>query len=210
MLSYQTIDPHTLELLTQLCQEPLFSGTRLVGGTALALQYGHRKSIDLDFFGDIEHETDIVTEILSKYGKVITGRCTHKIKTYYIDHIKLDYIDYSRYPWIDDPVIEKGIILASPRDIAAMKINAIEGRGTRKDFVDMYYLLRRFSLSEILSFYAEKYPEHSEYRALLSLTYFDDAETSPMPTMLTDVEWKKIKATICKEVELYNKQAINQ
>lgn len=209
MLSYQAIEPHTLELLKRLFQEPLFSGTRLVGGTALALQFGHRISVDLDFFGEIEHDTAIITDVVSGIGKTVIGRCTDRIKTFYLDHIKIDYIDYSKYPWIDTPVIEDNITLASPRDIAAMKINAIEGRGTRKDFVDMFYLLKHFSLSDILSFYMAKYPEHSEYRALLSLTYFEDAETAPMPTMLTDTRWDEIKETICKEVEIYNKKRLN-
>lgn len=60
MLSYQTVEPHTLELLKGLMSEPLFGSLRLVGGTALALQYGHRSSIDLDFFGNIESDAETI------------------------------------------------------------------------------------------------------------------------------------------------------
>ena len=80
-------------------------------------------------------------------------------------------------------VEDGGIRLASPRDIAAMKINAIEGRGTRKNFIDIFFLLQHYSLEELLGFYQQKYPEHSIFRALMSLTYFIDAEEQNMPTM---------------------------
>lgn len=71
MLSYSTINPHTLELLKALMSEPAFYDMRLVGGTALALQYGHRQSVDLDFFGDLCCDVEETNNILSKYGQVI-------------------------------------------------------------------------------------------------------------------------------------------
>ena len=104
MLSYQTVEPHTLELLKKLMTEPLLTGMRLVGGT-------------------------------------------------------------------------------------------------RKDFVDIYFLLQHYSLDEILLFYQKKYPEHSLFRALMSLSYFDDAEKQMMPKMLSKASWDEMKAYIIKEVE---------
>ena len=135
MLSYETVEPRTLELLKSLMQEPAFNDMRLVGGTALALQYGHRQSIDLDFFGDLTCEQEKTQEILSKYGKVTVLKETKNIRIYVVDNIKVDFVHYSCYPWLEDAIFEDGIRLASPKDIAAMKINAIEGRGTRKDFL---------------------------------------------------------------------------
>lgn len=93
-----------------------------------------------------------------------------------------------------------GTALASPRDIAAMKINAIEGRGTKKDFIDLYFLLKHYSLQELLNFYAKKYPEYSLFRALMSLTYFEDAENQYFPKMFVDVEWEEVKECIRREV----------
>ena len=185
--------------------EPLFSGTRLVGGTALALQFGHRSSIDLDLFGTIDEDTDLTTAVLEQIGKTIPERCTARIKTYRICGVKTDFVSYDCYPWIDAPVLEDGLRLASPKDIAAMKVNAIQGRGTRKDFVDMYFLIQHYGLQEVMAFYKEKYPEYSEYRAMLSLTYFDDAEQNPMPLMFADVSWKEIKHYIVEAVEDYNR-----
>ena len=206
MLSYQTIKPDTLELLRRLMVEPLFSQTRLVGGTALALQIGHRSSIDLDLFGTIEEDTALTTEVLERIGPTVPGKCTAHIKTYRVCGVKTDFVDYDRYLWIDSPVLEDGLRLASPKDIAAMKVNAIQGRGTRKDFVDMYFLIQNYGLDLVMQFYKAKYPEYSEYRAMLSLTYFEDAEQNPMPEMFVDVSWEEMKQCILKAVEAYNNE----
>ena len=201
MLSFGTVEPHTLELLKALTHEPLLSGVRLVRGTSLALQYGHRKSVDLDFFGEIKCDIIDINDMLRSYGRVMPIKETKTICIYKVDGIKIDIVDYSRYPWIDDCIQENDLRLASPKDIAAMKVNAVEGRGSRKDFVDIYFLLKHYSLSEILQFYRQKYPENSFFRALMSLTYFDDAELQMMPVMLSGVSWEEMKKYISMEVK---------
>ena len=203
MLSYKTIEPHTLELLKSIMKESLFSDMRLVGGTALALQYGHRQSVDLDVFGKMLENSDAMEDVLSGIGDLQIIKVSERIRIYFIDKIKVDFVDYSRYTWIDSPVEENGIRLASPKDIAAMKVNAAEGRGTKKDFIDIYFLLQHYSLADILGFYNKKYPEHSEFRALMSLTYFEDAEEQLMPKMFKHVSWENIKADILKAVDGY-------
>ena len=100
------------------------------------------------------------------------------------------------------------MLLCVMKDIAAMKINAVEGRGTKKDFVDIYFLLRHFTLEQILSFYKAKYPENSEFRALMSLTYFDDAEPQIAPEMLIPVEWEKMKETIRQAVREFQEKTL--
>ena len=84
-----------------------------------------------------------------------------------------------------------------------MKINAAEGRGTKKDFIDIYFLLQHYSLSDILAFYSQKYPEYSKFRALMSLTYFEDAENQLMPKMFNHVSWETVKKEIDKAVKNY-------
>lgn len=205
MLQLQTVLPDTLELLKELSARPEMSGLRLVGGTALALQYGHRQSIDLDFFGAPQVEQDEIIEMLSTLGPISILNRSRKILQVVLRNIKVDVIDYSQYPWISAPVVEDGVTLASPQDIAAMKVNAVEGRGTRKDFVDIYFLLQHYSLSQMLDFYTQKYPNYSLFRALLSLTYFDDAEQQAMPKMLANASWEEIKTTITKEVSKLQK-----
>lgn len=202
MLSYKTVEPHTLELLKGLMSEPLLGSLRLVGGTALALQYGHRTSVDLDFFGSIDADSESIKEVLRRHGKLMVIKESANIKVYQLDQIKVDFVNYA-YSWIDNPVVEDGIVLASPRDIAAMKINAIEGRGSKKDFIDMYCLLQHYSLKEILSFYQEKYPENSIFRALMSLSYFDDADGQFMPKMFIPENWEEMKNSILFHIESY-------
>ena len=92
------------------------------------------------------------------------------------------------------------MLLASTKDIAAMKINAIEGRGTKKDFIDMYFLLQHYTLDDILKFYAEKYPENSVFRGLMSLSYFEDAEDELMPKMFSNIQWDDMKQFILDKV----------
>lgn len=201
MLSYSTVEHNTLELLKELTCHPLNEEMRLVGGTALALQYGHRKSVDLDFFGTFKGDILEFREMIDSFGSVTRIKETERIRIYQIDGVKVDFVDYSRYGWINPSLEEDGLRLATPVDIAAMKINAIEGRGSRKDFVDVYQLLNHYSLSEILDFYRQKYPEYNLFRALMSLTYFDDAEQQPMPVMLDKVSWNEIKRRIRDEVK---------
>jgi len=205
MLSIQTIQPDTLELLKHLSAFPELNATRLVGGTALALQYGHRMSVDLDFFGQLPQDKEELIAIAKQVGEAVVLNKSNFILQMTINNVKVDFVDYSRYVWIDEPVKGDGFVLASDKDIAAMKVNAIMGRGTRKVFVDLFVLLQHYSLAEILDFYKQKYPEHSEYRALLSMTYFEDAEMQDMPKMFIDTPWDEMKKSITQAVKAYQK-----
>ena len=135
---------------------------------------------------------------------VTIGGQSKRIKAYFLNGVKVDVVNYS-YDWIDGPVIESGFRLASPKDIAAMKVNAVIGRGTKKDFIDIFYLLKHFSFDDLLRFYLLKYPEGSEYRALLSMSYFADADLQPMPYMFDNIDCDTIKQNIKYAVAKYNK-----
>ena len=106
-----------------------------------------------------------------------------------------------KYAWIDEIIEEDGIRLAGMKDIAAMKIAAITNRGSKKDFVDIYFLLKHFSIKEIMDLYHEKYPDGSAFLACKSLLYFDDAENQVMPKMLIPTNWKEVKERIIAEVK---------
>lgn len=203
MLSLRTILPNTLELLRQLSAQSEFSQMRLVGGTALALQLGHRQSVDLDFFSTQPFDQDAIIPIFHQIGTCSIINRTKNILQVNLNNVKVDVVNYSCYEWIDKPIREGELRLASAKDIAAMKINAIIGRGTRKDFVDLYMLLQRYSLTQIMEFYHTKYPDYSEYRALLSLTYFEDADKQDMPIMFIPNKWEDMKAYIVKAVKQY-------
>lgn len=205
MLSIQTVQPDTLELLKAISAQLEVKELRLVGGTALALQYGHRQSVDLDFFGKLPEDKDELIDVVRRVGDVTVLNRSKIILQMVVNQVKVDFVDYSRYPWIDEPILGDGFVLASDKDIAAMKINAIMGRGTRKDFIDFYELLQHYSLPQIMDFYRQKYPEFSEYRALLSMTYFDDAEMQDMPLMFIKTPWESMKTSIIQAVEAYQK-----
>lgn len=198
MLYYQSIDSTALELLKKLMAIPQFNDLFLVGGTSLALQIGHRKSIDLDLFGIFNLEQEEFSWIFKQFNSVTMINRTPNIKTYIIEDIKVDFVKYP-YSWIDKAILKDGIRLAGMKDIAAMKLSAITGRGTKKDFIDLYFLLRYFSLNQMLNFYNQKYPDGSKFLVLKSLTYFEDAEVELTPVMLESVDWKEVKSKIVKE-----------
>jgi len=127
------------------------------------------------------------------------------IRVYRIRDVKVDIVNYN-YPWIDEALKEEGLMLASPKDIAAMKVNAVMGRGTKKDFIDIYFLLQHYSFEQLMRFYLEKYADGTVYRALMSMTYFGDADPQPMPYMFVNVTWESIKEKILLEVERYTRQ----
>ena len=195
MLQLSTVESNALELLKKLQKSPLLGSARLVGGTALALQIGHRKSIDLDFFGELNFEIQELIDEIKEFAELTILSESKNIHVYSVAGIKVDFVN-CKYPWLDDAVVEDGITLASIRDIAAMKISAIIGRGTKKDFIDIAFLLQKFSLKEILDFYSMKYNDGSVFTALKSLTYFDDAEDDIMPDMLIRKSWKQVKKEI--------------
>ena len=192
MLHYETITPETHSLLEKLSDLSVLKDARLVGGTALALQLGHRTSTDLAFFGRINADSEELRDILREIGSVEVASVSKNINIFWLNGIKVDMVNYP-YPWLDLPIEENRVRLASLNDIAAMKIAAIVNRGTKKDFIDLYTLLQSFSLDNILDMYSRKYSDGSLFIVMKSLIYFDDAETDPMPNVLNDATWEDVK-----------------
>ncbi|HEB62427.1 MAG TPA: hypothetical protein ENI82_04660 [Bacteroidetes bacterium] len=200
MLQTQAVEAQLLELLKDLMKEDLFQSFYLVGGTSLSLQLGHRNSIDIDLFGSDYLDNIEILEILNRLGKVTTLKQSKVIKIYEVNGIKVDIVSY-QYPWLEPAKVIEGIRLASKKDIAAMKLNAITGRGSKKDFIDLYFLLKEYTLKEIMAFYNEKFKDGSSFLVLKSLCYFEDADKQKMPKMYIDISWKEIKNII---LEKYN------
>ena len=199
MLQTQTVVPDLLELLKAIMNEDLFSEFNLVGGTSLALQMGHRNSIDIDLFGNSEINTDLFIDKLKSFGEVVITQSTKNILITKINEVKVDFVNY-KYPLLKDCLVVENIRMLSTKDIAAMKLNAIAGRGSKKDFIDLYFLLDEFSLKEIVSFYSEKYRDGSIFMVQKSLTYFEDADIQLQPVMYKDFDWKICKQKIIEEV----------
>lgn len=193
MLQYHTVDKPTLELLKKLQQTELFSQLRLVGGTSLALQIGHRTSIDL--FGAIETDELDINRELTTIGRLLQLKSSKNIHIYLLNNIKVDIVNYP-YPWLAEPIREDGLLLADSKDIAAIKIAAITGRGSKKDFIDIYFILQKMSLHEIMEAYLAKYNDGSLFMALKSFVYFDDADDDEMPNMFSTINWQDVKQTL--------------
>lgn len=199
MLQTQTASPELLELLIKLMNDEFFSNFILVGGTSLALQIGHRNSVDIDMFGNQLINQEVFADKLTKFGVVAVSQTSKNIFISSINSIKVDFVNY-KYPLLKDFIEIEGIRLASKEDIAAMKLNAILGRGSRKDFVDLFFLLQEFSLQQMIDFYNKKYIDGSEFLVLKSLTYFGDADIQPQPLMFKDFNWETCKQKIIEEV----------
>ena len=199
MLQTQTVVPDLLELLKKLMSENLFSQFNLVGGTSLALQLGHRNSNDIDLFGNSEINQYLFEEKIKEFGEVEISQSSKNILITKINDIKVDFVNY-KYPLLKEFLVVDNIRMLSTQDIAAMKLNAIIGRGSKKDFIDLFFLLNEFSLKEILNFYTQKFNDGSIFLVQKSLTYFDDADIQPQPKMFKDFDWEICKQKILEEV----------
>ncbi len=197
----KTLLPDTLRAIKLVSDFSEIQKAYLAGGTALALQIGHRTSIDLDFFTQDEfNEAKLSTKLASlpEFLQAGTAKWTVWGK---IGQTKFS-IFYYKYPLLEKTTSYEGIQLASLADIAAMKIHAIEDRGTKRDFVDVYFLSKKYTFLEMLGFYQRKYGvlEDHLYSIMRSLDYFEDAEKeSDMPKMKISVNWQEIKDYFSKE-----------
>jgi hypothetical protein len=190
MLYKQTVSPATLELLKRLMNESSLNNFFLVGGTALSLQIGHRISIDLDFFtiSDFD-ENFLLEEMEAKYGFQLDYQQKNTIKGRMGD-VKVDFIAH-QYPVLEDLLNDEGVRMTGLRDIAAMKLNAITGKGTRvKDFIDVAYLSSYMTPVQILEAYQGKYVNRNPLMAIKSLIYHQDIDFSePVEMVDTKYDW---------------------
>ena len=198
MLYSETVERSTLELLTELQKQDYLSGFHLVGGTALALKLGHRKSVDIDLFSNSNFDESYVLENLSadfSFNLFFSAKNTLKGS---IGKVQVDILAH-RYPLIKEPTIDENISMLSVEDIVAMKLNAISVSGQRvKDFIDIYFLLNHYSIKEMLSFYKQKYAQFNEVAVLKSLTWFDDVEPGEWPVILNNpnLNWEEVMQKI--------------
>lgn len=207
MLQKQTVEPSTFSLLEQLMDNEILSTYNLVGGTGLSLMLGHRISIDLDLFSFKKIENEIlINELTEKFGDQFLLINSSKIGVFCkINHIKVDLIHYN-FELIQPLGIYEKVRIVSLQDIAAMKIQAILGRGAKKDFFDLFELLKHFSLQDIIQFHKMKYPTQTLPITIPQvLTYFEDADESEDPISLRNDTWDDVKKGLQKVVNDYLK-----
>ncbi len=198
----QTLARETRALLDKIAPQEFLNNFYLAGGTALALELGHRISIDLDFFAPHDFSLPKLKEILPSIGTYVLTNEESGTLDGMLDDVKLTFLRY-QYPLLFPLVAYGDMRMADPRDIAAMKLSAVSSRGSRKDFVDLYFLLKTYQMSEIIGFFEKKYAgvTYNKLHLLKSLTYFADAEEEPMPQMLVPLSWEEVKLRIITEAK---------
>jgi hypothetical protein len=175
----------------------------LVGGTALSLRYGHRTSVDIDLFchEKFDHEP-IITTLKIEFGKGYSTESKYARWGIfcYLNDVKVDIV-HNPHPLIDALEITNGIRMYSDKDIIAMKLNAILGRGKKKDFWDLAELLQHYSLENMISFHEAKYPDQNLLITIpQAITWFGDADESEDPISLNGQTWEGVKKIIQQEV----------
>lgn len=199
----KVLPQHSLELLSTLAADtskPL-TGWTLAGGTGLAFRLGHRISDDLDFFRTDDMDVRILHDVLARCGPYETLQEADHTLTVLLQRTKLSFFRV-RESFLYESTPFRFFGIADVRDIALMKLAAISGRGSRKDFVDLYMILQdNPSLEDYFELLPRKYDPSrlNTYHILKSLTYFEDAETEPMPKMLQPFDWEECKAFFVRE-----------
>jgi len=179
----------------------------LAGGTALALYLNHRTSVDLDFYTEKELDNNkILVKLQNTFSNLIVN--LHQKNTLLLTVNNTDTsLFYYPYRLIGNTETYKKIEIASIEDVAAMKVGALVQRGKRRDFVDLFYLLQRFSLDEVLKFTLKKFPGYQEMLVLRALIFFEDAEDEDLQRGIrifdSNFSWTKAKELIFEEVKKY-------
>lgn len=198
----EVINKKTEHLLSTLVEKKIVEDFYLAGGTALALQFGHRKSIDLDWFNQKDFNTEKLKGQIKKISQPVIESEEENTLDLILNEVKLSFFGY-KYKLLYSLIEWDGAKLADYRDIACMKIDAISSRGSKKDFIDLSFILKKLSLSELLEMFDQKYTdvEFNRLHILKSLDYFDDADNEPMPNMLENISWREIKKSLRKMIQ---------
>ena len=192
---FNTLPAAARTVFTRLGEMPEVSQFYLAGGSSLALQLGHRISVDLDFFSQEEFDAQSLSERIETIGELVIEQQGKGNLIGYLDQTHLSFFFYN-YPLLTPTIEFKGISLASIEEIGVMKMIAIGQRGRRRDFIDLFFIIREgFPLEHLLEQAPRKYQTitYPSYHLIRALGYFDDAEGDPMPKMLKPFKWAVAK-----------------
>lgn len=196
---WESLTPATLDAFELASQLGFIQDFYLAGGTGLALHFGHRISVDLDFFSENSQAVDQQQRsILRQTFDEPNLEITYDKDTTFVAiwrGVGVSFFRLNSYPLVGPTYTLNNIRLASVEEIGAMKLAAIINRGTRKDMVDMYFILQRTSLETLFQVAALKYAKIRSFpvSAVRALSYFEDAESLPMPQMIDKTPWAKMK-----------------
>lgn len=194
MLRFDAIPEPVKTLLDRLASHEALGDFSLGGGTSLALRFGHRLSVDLDYFTVREFSPEELFGSLGLDGASVIGRAANSL-TVDVGGVKLDLLRHA-YRMLEPEEKSDGITLLSLADVAAMKLNAIANRGSKKDFFDLAELLDHIAIRRMIGFFSEKYPATDPFTVIRSLAWFEDAETEPDPVPLAGQTWSSVKVKV--------------
>jgi hypothetical protein len=190
-----TLTPAARQLLQRLGQEPWLREFYLAGGSAAALHLGHRVSVDLDFFTPQEYDPDILSRQLQRVGHLRVQQQSQWTLVGQLSEVQVSYFTYP-YPLLEETLSLAKVRVASLLDIALMKLIAIGQRGSKRDFVDLYFICQSgWQLVDVLQRAPQKYRtvSYPSYHLLRALVYFEDAEDDVSPQMLVEWNWRAMK-----------------
>jgi predicted nucleotidyltransferase component of viral defense system len=213
MLHYNTINENLKTALDILMKSPVFNQFRLVGGTALSLQKGHRISIDIDLFSDAPYG-DIDFEAIDRFIEVSFPYCHHTAdlsptigKSYIVGNRKDETIKLDIYytdTFIHAPFVEDNLRMATIEEIIAMKLDVLQRGGRKKDYWDLHMLIKDYSIESMLGLHEMRYPySHDQKLILKNLTDFRMADDDFDPICLLGNTWEFIKEDIIDAVERF-------
>jgi len=195
------LSPDAARNLALLAQIPQVKKFYLAGGSALALHFAHRYSFDLDFFSPAKFDSKQLRDDIQKLGKFSLDQIAEDTLLGKLNQTKISFFTY-RYSLLFPPKSFSGVKIASISDIACMKLDAISARGTKRDFIDLYFICQKEKLLKIFKLFEKKYQKADYNLAFIqkSLVYFVDAEKDEMPRMIKEVSWGEVKRFFEKEV----------
>ena len=201
----------TSQNLAILAKIPQIKDFYLAGGTAIALHFGHRLSFDLDFFTEHDFHPEELAEQINQLEKLSVEHLEEDTLLGKMNNEKVSFF-YYKYPLIKPLHVWNGINIASLPDLSAMIIDAISGRGRKRDFIDLFFIDKEIPLDQGIDLYDLKYKTlaNNIVHVLRSLSYFDDAEEDDIPQMIKEVSWDEVKSFFTKEIKRLSKKYLGQ
>lgn len=200
----KTLASETAIFLNKIASKSFLKPFYLSGGTALALHLGHRESEDLDFFTKADFDPAQIQQQLELISSLSSVEQSQGTLNCHAGTVQLQFLHYP-YNLINKPTKWKNINISSVKDIACTKLLTIGSRGSKKDFVDIYFILQRYTLKELFSLLTKKYPktDYNQIHLLKSLVFFENAELQPMPRMHIKITWQEVKREILSVVKRF-------
>jgi len=197
MIDISVLPQKTSEIFELLSHVDFISHFYLTGGTGLALQLKHRESEDLDFFTQREFNPESLQTEALKLGKLTNVMLDKGTLNCFVKGVKLQFLHYP-YTMLEKPITYRNLSISSRIDIACTKLITISDRGYKKDFIDLYFLLQKYTLTQLFNALRKKYDNvnYNEAHILKSLLYFEEADEQPMPRLLIPVTWSEVKKYI--------------